>query len=188
MTGSPRAVRLSGARIHFVDGSPIEHLSEALYAAVNSRGIMASGLAGAIRLAAGAEVERELRAIPNLLLGQAYLVRPGRLARRGVRYIACGVTTLQPGQPPRRTAVEDALSVAFELLRIANARSLTLPEIGLRVPNIDIADAAGILTAALASALRRGLRLDTVTIASLHPAYLRACQEQLLRAGAFVES
>jgi O-acetyl-ADP-ribose deacetylase (regulator of RNase III) len=180
----PGPVRFANTTIAFASESPLDRLSEALYTAINARGIMASGLPGAIRLAAGPDVEREIRAQANLLVGRAYLVGPGTLARRGVRHIACGVTTPQPGLPPRRAPVEEAFASGLQLLHDASARSLTLPEVGIRIPNIAIPDAAGILTEHLAGALRRGFRPDTVTIAGLHPEYLRACYEQLLANGA----
>jgi O-acetyl-ADP-ribose deacetylase len=180
-------LRLGSTRVTFRGGDPIEHVSEALYVSVNARSVMASGFAGAVRIAAGQEVERELRSHGDLLLGTAYLVGPGNLAERGVTVIACGVTAAAPGLPPKRALVQDAFAMALDLLVERGTRALTLPEIGTRIPGITLGDAAGILTRTVAARLRQGSRLTDITIASLHPEYLGQCHARLLSAGAVPE-
>lgn len=187
MTSRLHDLRFGPARISFHDGNPLEFSSEALYVSVNARGILASGLAGAVRLAAGAEIERELRSYGDLLEGTAYVLGPWGLAHRGIARVVCGVTTSAPGQPPKRAHVTDAIAMAFELLAEAGTGSVTLPEIGTRIPGITLNDAAGILSTALTSALRRPTRLTRIAIAGLHHEYLSACHDRLLRSGASLD-
>jgi O-acetyl-ADP-ribose deacetylase (regulator of RNase III) len=170
--------------IELAEGEPVDFLRESVLVAVNARGVMASGFAGAVRRAAGAGTERALRARGTLLVGQAYLVGPGQLAQRGVRHIICAVTTPQPGAAPRRSAVEEALNAGLLVLAQTRARALTLPEIGTRIPGITLGDAAHLLIAILTGHLRRGLALDEVIIAGLHREYLHACHAALEAAGA----
>jgi O-acetyl-ADP-ribose deacetylase (regulator of RNase III) len=181
-----RELHYEHTRIVLVEGDPIDHLRQSVLVPVNARGVMASGFAGAVRLAAGGGVERELRERGPLLVGDAYVVGPGQLAQRGVQRIICAVTTPQPGAAPRRAAVEDALNAALLLLGRASATALALPEIGTRIHGITLSDAAQLLIAILTGHLRRGLALDEAVITSLHLEYLRACRAALEAAGATV--
>jgi O-acetyl-ADP-ribose deacetylase (regulator of RNase III) len=179
-----RELRLRHARVTLILGEPIDHPREALYAAVNARGVLASGFGGAIRIAGGGEIERELRGQAPLLVGEAYLTGPGRLAARGVARIVFGVTTLEPGRAPRRDAAVSAIVKGLDAADQARTRSLTLPEIATRVEGLSLADAADLLIDALAARLRRGSSLDEVVIAGLHADYLRRCRDALIQLGA----
>ncbi|MEX2314109.1 MAG: hypothetical protein WD628_00225, partial [Thermomicrobiales bacterium] len=64
-----RELRLAHARITLIQAEPIDHPRLALYAAVNARGVLASGFGGANRLAGGGEIERELPGQGPLLVG-----------------------------------------------------------------------------------------------------------------------
>ncbi|HUG16809.1 MAG TPA: hypothetical protein VMM78_17515, partial [Thermomicrobiales bacterium] len=101
--------------------------------------------------------------------------------------VVCGITTTAPGSPPKRAAVEHAFTEALDLLNTTSARSLTIPEIGIRVPGIEFSDAAGILALILSARIRQGTRLHEVVIAGLHHEYLRQCHALLIRAGATAE-
>jgi len=167
-----------------IEGEPIDHVRSALYAAVNARGVLASGFGGAIRLAGGGEIERELRGQGPLLVGEAYATGPGTLTGRGVERIVFGIATPEPGQPPRRDAAANALTAGLELIDRERLRSLTLPEVGVRVGGVKLAEAATMLIDALGARLRRGSALDDVVIAGSHLEYLRACRDALLAMGA----
>jgi O-acetyl-ADP-ribose deacetylase len=179
-----RPLQFKDTTIALVHGQPMDHLSEGLYSTVNARAVMATGLAGAIRLSGGPEIERELRAVGDLLVGRAYVTGPGRLAKHGLLKIAHGITTPQPGMAPNRAPVQAALSDALDLLDREGIRTLTLPEIGMRIPGIAIDDAAAILASHLASALRRRSKLREVTIVGLDPGYLSSCASLLEALGA----
>lgn len=187
MTSMLPLLRAGSARVEFLEGNPLDHVSQSLYASVNARGVMASGLPGAIRLAAGLEFERELRARGDLLEGRAYLVHPWALERRGVEVIACGVTTSGPGLPPKRQHVIDAVSKALELLDDASMRGITLPEVGTRIPGISLRDAAILLATILMSFLRRSTQAFEIRIVGLHSEYLMQCHSELARIGAVLD-
>jgi O-acetyl-ADP-ribose deacetylase (regulator of RNase III) len=176
-------LRFASTQIELLDGRAIDHPSEAMLTAANTRGLLASGHAGALRLAGGAEIERELQAQAPLLVGSAYLTGAGRLDTRGVRRIAHAVVNSQPGEPPRRAAVERALTAAFTLLDQAGSRAVTTPEIGLRIAGIAVADAATLLVDIVIACFRRGAGFDVVRIASLEPDYLRACATEIVQRG-----
>lgn len=171
-------------RVVLGDGGVLDFPREAIYTSGNARGVIASGTAGAIRRAGGEAVERRLREQLPLLLGVAYITDPGALLAAGVRQIAYGVVAPRPGDSPRRAAVEAALFSALEQLAVLRVRSLTVPEVGARVPGIALEDAADLLVDILETAVRRSSSLDEVVIASTHPAYLRRCDERLLAIGA----
>ena len=179
-----RELRLAHTRITLIEGEPIDYPRAALYAAVNARGVLASGFGGAIRLAGGGEIERELRGQGPLLVGAAYATGPGSLVDRGVTRIIFGITTPEPGQPPKRDAARTALTAGLELIDRERIRSLTLPEVAVRVGGIGLVDAAAILIDALGARLRRGSMLEDVAIAGLHLEYVRACRDALLAMGA----
>ena len=179
-----RLLRYAHTDIRLVVGSPLDHLSEALYVAVNARAVLASGLAGSIRLLGGAEIERELRLHGQLLVGGAYRTSGGRLASRGLKHVIHGVTVSEPGASPRRVSVEDAFGAALLLLSDLRARTATFPEIGTRVPGLTLVQSAGLLASILAGALRRQSPLEHITIAGLHLEYLRAVRDGLIQEGA----
>ncbi len=179
-----RDLQLGQTRITLIQGEPIDNPRAALYAAVNARGVLASGFGGAIRLAAGGEVERELRGQGPLLVGEAYATGSGALMGRGVERVVFGITTPEPGQAPRRDASAAALIAGLELIDRERLRSLTLPEVGVRVGGIALVDAATMLIEALCARLRRGSMLDDVVIAGSHLEYLRACRDRLRAMGA----
>jgi O-acetyl-ADP-ribose deacetylase (regulator of RNase III) len=182
-----RELRLGHARILLIEGDPIDHPSSAMYTSGNARGIMASGMAGAIRLSGGAEIERELRSHPHLLVGVAYLTGSGRLVDRGVNHIVHGISTPQPGTPSKRAALEAALTSGLQRLNDVGEQSLTLPEIGTRLPNIELTEAADLCVGIIGSHLRRSNSPEQITIAGRHLAYLRRCRDRFIEMGATVE-
>lgn len=176
-------LRFGATTLELIEGRAVDFPSEAMLTTANARGIMASGNAGALRLLAGAELERALQASGPLLVGQAYVTEPGQLAARGVARVVHAVINAQPGEPSKRAAVARALAEAFDLLAERGTRSLTLPDVGLRVPNIGVGEAAALLTDALIARIRRGAPFEQVRIASLEPAYLRACRASIIERG-----
>lgn len=179
-----RELLLAHTRITLVQAEPIDHVREALYASVNSRGVLVSGFGGAIRLVGGGEIERELRSQGPLLVGGAYATQPGLLANRGVARVIFGVVAHEPGDAPRRDFAERALTAGLELVGRERLRSLTLPEVAVRVSGISLGDAGRLLIDGLGARLRRGSMLDDVVIAGLHLEYLRGCRDALLEMGA----
>lgn len=172
---------LGGTRIDLIMGDPLDHLLEGVYTGANARGIMGAGLAADIRRRAGADVERELRSHSSLLTGQAYLTGPGALAEQGVKAIAHGVVASEPGQSPSLHVSIKALLDGLRLLEEAGCRTVTIPEVGWRVFNLDHAGVAAELGKTIATHLRRRSKLQSVCIVSRHPDYLRALRPVLER-------
>lgn len=179
-----RELFLCGATIAFAHGAIEAHPAEALCIVANADGIMASGHAGRVRLAAGPEIERELRAQAPLLLGTSYLTGPGNLASAGVRLIAHIIASQTPGAPVLRTELERGLDRAFEQLSLKGMRSLAMPDIGMRIPGISVEAAAALPVGALSRRLRLGASFERVTIVSLDRGYLQAARDRLIALGA----
>jgi O-acetyl-ADP-ribose deacetylase (regulator of RNase III) len=181
VTDSASELYLGGTRIDLIVGDPLDHLYEGLYTGTNARGVMGAGLSADIRRKAGAEVERELRTNPQLLTGQAYLTGPGMLAEQGLKAIAHGVVVAEPGESPKLPVSIDALLDGLRLLEEAGCRTVTIPEVGWRVFNLDHTGVAAELGKTIATHLRRRSRLQAVCIVSRHPEYLRALRPVLER-------
>lgn len=173
-------------RIVLSRGEVLDFAREAIYVAGNARGVMASGTAGAVRRAGGEDIERRLREQLPLLTGVTYLTEPGTLREAGVRYIAYGVISPLPGVPPTRPAVEAALRSALEQLSALRVRTVTLPEVGARIPGVALEDAADLLIDIITTAIRRSSALDEIVIATTHPAYARRCDERLVAQAALL--
>ena len=163
-----------GTRVRFIQGKPLEHLSAGIYTGANAQGVMGAGLAADIRRLAGAEVERELRSHNNLSVGEAYLTGPGRLAQQGVIAIAHGVVVMAPGEIATLDRSISALLAGLRLLEDTGCRSVTVPQIGWRVSNLDPTVAASELGRVVITHLRRKSRLELVSIVSTHREYLNA--------------
>lgn len=174
MSGVFDELYFGGTRIVFIEGRPLEHLSAGIFTGANAQGVMGAGLAAEIRRVAGAEVERELRSRGHLLLGEAYLTGPGLLVERGVGAIAHGVVVRQPGDTPRLETAVRALLAGLQLLEGAGCRTITVPQIGWRMSNLDPKVAATELGRVVTTHLRRKSRLETISIVSNHRDYLAA--------------
>lgn len=173
-------VKLGRATIEMINDRPSRHLTEGLFLTANTRGIMA----GELRVQAGPQVEEELRRQGPLLVGNAYVTGPGRLADRGVRVIVHGVTVTSPGDPPRPGNPELALMNGLLSIEDAGVRAVTLPLVNRQLPERQPGDNARSLAATLAGHLRRRSRLDRVIIAGLDPDYLSTVRDRLVELGA----
>jgi O-acetyl-ADP-ribose deacetylase len=125
---------------------------EAIVNAANNQGWLGSGVAGAIRRAAGDEVEREAVAQAPWPLGGAVRTGPGRLAGQGVRAIL-HAAAMAPGGPATAATVGDATQAALRLAADAGLDSIALPALGTGVGGLDYPSCAE----AMAAALRRHL-------------------------------
>lgn len=108
----------------------LDHHGEAIVCPSNRRGVMGVGLAGMIRQAGGAEIEREAMAQAPLAIGTAVSTTPGLLADRGVRIIVHAVVSDALGAPTRRDIVRKATSAALELSDRHRVKSVVIPPLG----------------------------------------------------------
>jgi O-acetyl-ADP-ribose deacetylase (regulator of RNase III) len=123
---------------------------EAIVNAANNQGWLGSGVAGAIRRAAGDEVEREAVAQAPWPLGGAVRTGPGRLAGQGVRAVL-HAAAMAPGGPATAATVGGATGAALRLAAEGDLDSIALPALGTGVGGLDYASCAE----AMAAALRR---------------------------------
>jgi O-acetyl-ADP-ribose deacetylase (regulator of RNase III) len=174
MSESGDDIYSGGTKLNLVCGRALDHLQAGIYTGANIRGVMAAGLAAELRRAAGAEVERELRSHLPLQLGRAYLTSPGLLGGHGVQGIAHGVVANEPGGGASLDISIRAMVDGLSRLEDAGCRTVTIPQIGFRVANLDQEVAAAELAKVIVAHLRRKSKLTTVTIVSMHQDYLDA--------------
>ncbi|HEV3504290.1 MAG TPA: macro domain-containing protein [Actinomycetes bacterium] len=122
--------------------------TEGIVNAANSEGWLGSGVAGAIRRAAGAEVEEEAVAQAPWRVGEAVRTGPGRLADRGVRAIL-HAAAMAPGRPATAEAVGTATAAALRLAAAEGLASVALPALGTGVGGVPLEAAARAMAAAV---------------------------------------
>lgn len=170
--------------IQVIVGRPMNHLASGIFSPANQRAVMAAGLAGELRLAAGSTVEDELRQQIPLLPGCAYLTDSGSLSERGVRHIAHGVIVREPGSQPRRSDTIAALEAALQMLDGAGDQQVTFPFATARLTERRPGENARTLAEILIGHLRRRSRLTTISCVGLDATFAYQLQESLRELGA----
>ena len=123
---------------------------DAIVNAANNQGWLGSGVAGAIRRAAGDQVEREAVAQGPWEVGGAVRTGPGRLGDRGVRAII-HAAAMGSGVRASAASVEAATTAALGLAADEGLESVALPALGTGVGGLGEEACA----AAMGAALRR---------------------------------
>ena len=122
--------------------------TEAVVNAANNEGWLGSGVAGAIRRAAGDQVEAEAVAQAPWPVGDAVRTGPGRLGERGVRAIL-HAAAMAPGRPASADAVGRATAAALRLAAAEGLASVALPALGTGVGGVAMEAAAEAMGAAV---------------------------------------
>ena len=122
--------------------------TQAIVNAANNEGWLGSGVAGAIRRAAGDQVEAEAVAQAPWPVGDAVRTGPGRLADRGVKAIL-HAAAMAPGRPASAAAVGSATAAALRLAAAEGLTSVALPALGTGVGGVQLEDAAAAMAAAV---------------------------------------
>jgi O-acetyl-ADP-ribose deacetylase len=122
--------------------------TEGIVNAANNEGWLGSGVAGAIRRAAGSEVEAEAVAQGPWPVGDAVRTGPGRLAGRGVKAIL-HAAAMAPGRPASAEAVGSATAAALRLAAAEGLASVALPALGTGVGGVQLEAAAAAMAAAV---------------------------------------
>jgi O-acetyl-ADP-ribose deacetylase len=122
--------------------------TEGIVNAANNEGWLGSGVAGAIRRAAGSEVEAEAVAQAPWPVGDAVRTGPGRLAERGVKAIL-HAAAMAPGRPASAEAVGTATAAALRLAAAEGLASVALPALGTGVGGVQLEAAAAAMAAAV---------------------------------------
>ena len=122
--------------------------TQAIVNAANNEGWLGSGVAGAIRRAAGDQVEAEAVAQAPWPVGDAVRTGPGRLGDRGVKAIR-HAAAMAPCRPASAAAVGSATAAALRLAAAEGLTSVALPALGTGVGGVDLAAAAAAMGAAV---------------------------------------
>jgi len=122
--------------------------TEAIVNAANNQGWLGSGVAGAIRRAAGDQVEAEAVAQAPWPVGDAVRTGPGRLGDRGVKAIL-HAAAMAPGRPASAAAAGSATAAALRLAAAEGLTSVALPALGTGVGGVALEDAAAAMGAAV---------------------------------------
>ena len=160
-----------------VEGDITQLEVDAIANAANNHLWMGAGVAGAIKRAGGAEIEREAVAKGPIAVGDAVATGAGRLAARWIVHGAVmGQDLRTDAELVRRTTVR-CLEVADEL----GARSLALPAFGTGVGGFPLGECARIMVAAVRA--YEPSALERVVFAVFGAEAERAFREALERAG-----
>jgi O-acetyl-ADP-ribose deacetylase len=122
--------------------------TEAIVNAANNQGWLGSGVAGAIRRAAGGQVEAEAVAQAPWAVGDTVRTGPGRLGDRGVKAIL-HAAAMAPGRPASAAAAGSATAAALRLAAAEGLASVALPALGTGVGGLAPEAAAAAMGAAV---------------------------------------
>ncbi len=131
---------------------------DAIVNAANSLMIMGGGVAGAIKRAAGEEVEMEARRYAPVPIGKAIITSAGRLAPR-IKYVIHAPTMERPAMRTTREKVEKATRAAIEVALEKEVESIALPAMGAGVGGLSIEDSANAMLDAIENVYREKGRL-----------------------------
>jgi O-acetyl-ADP-ribose deacetylase len=146
---------------------------DAIVNAANNQGWLGAGVAGAIRRAAGEEVEREAVAQGPWPVGEAVRTGPGRLGGRGVKAIL-HAAAMAPGRPASAETVAGATAAALGLAAAEGLASVALPALGTGVGGVE----QGAAAAAMAAAVREHCARQTTVRTVVFALYDRAAMER----------
>jgi O-acetyl-ADP-ribose deacetylase (regulator of RNase III) len=140
------------------------HQAEAYVVAANNELWMGSGVAGALKRAAGEQVERDAVTQGPIEVGDAVVTSAGTMpppARALIHAAAMGFTDRTQIYATQET-VYDATLRALELCEEHELRSVVFPALGTGVGALEVSDCAEAMVAALADHLIAGSDLELV--------------------------
>ena len=125
-------------RVTITQGDIAQADTEAVVNAANNELWMGSGVAGAIKRAGGAIIEREAVAQGPISVGESVMTTAGDLKSLHVIHAAA----MSPGRPATAESVRAATASALKLAGEKNIESLSLPALGTGVGGLSLADCA----------------------------------------------
>jgi len=126
-------------QITVVHGSILDADAQVIVNAANSLGLMGGGVAGVIKRAAGAEVEREAVKDAPIRVGKAVLTSGGNTKYKGIIHAP---TMPEPGMHISAQNVALATGAALTLADEKGFESIAIPGMGTGVGGVAHADAA----------------------------------------------
>ena len=167
------AVTFADVRLELVDGDITELEVDAIANAANDRLWMGAGVAGAIKRAGGAEIEREAMAKGPIAVGDALATSAGELRARWVIHGAVMGQNLRTSAQLVRRTTESVLRVADEV----GATSVALPAFGTGVGGLPLDECAREMVSAVRA--HRPATVEHVVFAVFGEETRRAFEEAL---------
>ncbi len=128
-------------KIAIVQGDISTVEAEALVNAANNELWMGSGVAGALRRAAGPEVEREAISKGPIKVGETVATGAGKLAARGVKYII-HAAAMGAGAGASERSVREATLSSLRVAEQLAVKRIAFPALGAGVGGYDVRDCA----------------------------------------------
>ncbi len=160
--------------------------TEAVVNAANNELWMGSGVAGAIKLAGGEEIEQEAIAKGPILVGEAVATGAGRLPNRAVIHAAA--MGIEEGEmvPASTETVRAATQAALELCNQLDLTSIAFPALGTGVGGLDLSKCAEVMVETASTYLSRpDNHVEQVTFV-LRNENARQTFDEAIRQGGFV--
>jgi len=161
-----------------VQGSILESNVEAIVNAANSSGYMGGGVAGAIKRAAGIEVEQEAVRQAPIPVGSAVMTSGGATK---FAHIIHAPTMPQPGMAIPAANVALATRATLRLADQKGLASIALPGMGTGVGGVAHAEAARAMVQEIKTF--RPKSLQSVILVDVDPAMVNAWQRELIAYG-----
>jgi O-acetyl-ADP-ribose deacetylase (regulator of RNase III) len=120
--------------------------ADAIVNPADQQGVMAQGLAGAIKTAGGEEIEKEAVARAPIAVGQAIATTAGKLPNVHVIHVAIAS---EPGSASSPEQVKRATAAALALAEELRAESLAIPGLGTGSGKVSPEDSAAAILEAL---------------------------------------
>ena len=163
-------------RIQLWKGDVCELEVDAIVNPANPSLWMSTGVAGALKAAAGDEVElAAVRQLP-VSLGDAVVTHAGRLAARLVIH----AVSVDRARRTNGAAIEAAIRSAFARAREHQVTTLAMPALGTGVGGFPLDAAARITVATVRDELRRSPGIESVVLAMRGIAVYRAFERALV--------
>lgn len=167
---------LVSIQIRVVNGSILDAEVEAIVNAANSLALMGGGVAGAIKRAAGSEVEQEARRQAPIPVGHAVRTSGGKTQYKGIIHAP---TMPSPAMriPVKNVAL--ATRAALVAAEVCGFASIALPGMGTGVGGVEPADAAKMMIDEIHAHHAGTLR--SVLLIDIDAAMVKAWERQLTR-------
>ena len=161
-------------QITIVHGSILDAEAQVIVNAANSLGLMGGGVAGVIKRAAGAEVEREAVKDAPIRVGKAVLTSGGKTKFKGIIH---SPTMSEPGMHIPVENVAFAVGAALMLADEKGFMSIAFPGMGTGIGGVAHADAAKLMVKTVRAFSPRALK--SVVLVDIDPVMVAAWRDCL---------